>query len=121
MRNEFPSTAKIAARLLKSFYGHPLAGKLWQDHLSGRLRGVGGIELAEHPFNWIFRVGDQVLLLHVYVDDLTLAGKTSLHAAFWKLLREVVKLDPETEVGIEGGRILGRLHRITGAPGLPHL
>ena len=55
------------------------------------------------------------------MDDVTLAGKTSLHAAFWKRLRQVVKLDPETEVGIEGGRILGSLHRITRSPGLTSL
>ena len=121
MKQKFPPTAKIAVKLLKSLYGHPFAGRVWQEHLSERLQAIGGVEIPEHPSNWVFRMGNDILLLNVYVDDLTLTGKSSLHASFWKRLREIVKLDPEIEIGPEGGRILGRLHRIGKSPGMTSL
>ena len=112
MREKFPATAKIAVKLLKSLYGHPLAGRLWQDHLAAALEALGGVEVAEHPSNWLFRLDGHVLILNIYVDDLTLAGHASLHSRFWQLLREKIKLEPEAEVLSEGIRILGRLHRV---------
>ena len=78
MRKKFPATAKIAVRLLKSLYGHPLAGRLWQEHLSAALTALGGVEVAEHPSNWLFRLEGQVMVLNIYVDDLTLAGAAKL-------------------------------------------
>ena len=79
MKEKFPATARIAVKLLKSLYGHPLAGKLWQDHLATALAALGGVEVAEHPSNWLFHLDGHVLLLNIYVDDLTLAGHASLH------------------------------------------
>ena len=111
IRKKFPATAKVAVRLLKSLYRHPLAGRLWQEHLSAALTALGGVEVAEHPSNWLFRLEGQVMVLNIYVDDLTLAGAAKLHGQFWKLLREKIKLDPEAEVLTDGIRILGRLHR----------
>ena len=112
MREKFPATARIAVKLLKSLYGHPLAGKLWQEHLATALAALGGVEVAEHPSNWLFRLDGHVLLLNIYVDDLTLAGHASLHSRFWQMLREKIKLEPEAEILSEGIRILGRLHRL---------
>ena len=112
MKEKFPATARIAVKLLKSLYGHPLAGKLWQDHLATALAALGGVEVAEHPSNWLFHLDGHVLLLNIYVDDLTLAGHASLHNRFWQMLREKIKLEPEAEVLSEGIRILGRLHRL---------
>ena len=88
MREKFPATARIAVKLLKSLYGHPLAGKLWQDHLATALAALGGVEVTEHPSNWLFRIDGHVLVLNIYVDDLTLAGHASLHSRFWQLLCE---------------------------------
>ena len=108
IHEKFPATAKVAVRLLK---GHALAGRLWQEHLSAALTALGGVEVAAHPSNWLFRLEGQVMVLNIYVDDLTLAGAAKLHGQFWKLLREKIKLEPEAEVLTEGIRILGRLHR----------
>ena len=44
--------------------------------------------------------------MSVYVDDLTLSGKKSFHASFWKELQQYVNLDPATDFG----RVLGRDH-----------
>ena len=53
MCNKSPSTAKIAVRLLKSLCGHPLVGKLWQDHLSERLQALGGSSWpSTHPIGF---------------------------------------------------------------------
>ena len=94
IREKFPATAKVAVRLLKSLYGHPLAGRLWQEHLSAALTALGGVEVAEHPSNWLFRLEGQVMVLNIYVDDLTLAGAAKLHGQFWKLLREKSNSSP---------------------------
>ena len=99
-------------RLLKSLYGHPLAGKLWQSYLSERLVKLGGVESELYPSNWFFRRNGHTLLLNIYVDDLTLCGRSDLHKAFWREIREHVRLDPEVYVNERGSLILGRTHRL---------
>ena len=111
----------LAVRLRKSLYGHPKAGRWWQDHLTTCLIALGGIEMQEHASNFVFRwTGDDgkfhVIPLNVYLDDLTLSGHHSCHASFWKALSEKVKLDPFQEIGPEGLQILGRKHRIERGP-----
>ena len=41
---KYRKDVKLVVRLLRSLYGHPLAGKLWQAFLSDKLRQIGGIE-----------------------------------------------------------------------------
>ena len=94
----------------KPLYGYPQAGRLWQEYLSRILISLGGKESQEFPSNWFFEYKDGVLILIIYVDDLSLSGLTKLHAPFWQELRARVKLDPECFIGTEGVRILGRLH-----------
>jgi hypothetical protein len=73
---------------MKSLYGHPLAGKLWQEYLNSRLKALNAVELEGFPSNFIIpRKGNKHLLLNVYVDDLTVSGETSLHEEFWRDLR----------------------------------
>ena len=115
----FAKGSKLAVRLLKSLYGHPLAGRLWQEHLATRLAALGGVELEQYPSNWVFRRGpndEHTLLLNAYVDDLTLSGPIWLHEEFWADLRKAVKLEPETFIGHEGTRILGRTHNVVRGP-----
>ena len=57
-----------------------------------------------------------VLLLNVYVDDLTLSGHRSCHSSFWKVLAAKVKLEPFQEVDVSGHLILGRRHFIERSP-----
>ena len=123
---KFGEAARLAVRLQKSLYGHPMAGKWWQNHLSSCLVSLGGIELQEHPSNFIFRWNPSehggevnqefVLLLNVYVDDLTLSGHRSCHSSFWKVLTAKVKLEPFQEVDVSGHLILGRKHFIERSP-----
>lgn len=86
---KFGEHAVLAVRLRKSLYGHPKAGRWWQDHLTTCLIALGGIEMQEHASNFVFRwTGDDgkfhVIPLNVYLDDLTLSGHHSCHASFGK-------------------------------------
>ena len=82
-------SARLAIRLQKSLYRHPMAGKWWQQFLTSCVVALGGIELQEHPSNFIFRWNpskhggdvdhEYVLLLSIYVDDLTLSGHRCCH------------------------------------------
>ena len=111
-KSKYSKGTKLVVRLLKSLYGHPLAGKLWQSYLSERLVKLGGVESELYPSNWFFRRNGHTLLLNIYVDDLTLCGRSHLHMSFWKELREHVKLDPEVHINEEGSLILGRTHKL---------
>ena len=105
---------RVAVRLKKSLYGHPQAGRKWEEHLRQRLVSLGGVEMHNYPSNFVFRWGEsqEVLVLNVYVDDLTLSGPRRLRTAFWAALRRKVTLEPETDVDAHGLRILGRTHSI---------
>ncbi|CAE7436520.1 unnamed protein product, partial [Symbiodinium sp. CCMP2592] len=50
----FKKGDRVVVRLRKSLYGHPLAGKLWEEHLASKLRELGGKELQSYPSNWDF-------------------------------------------------------------------
>ena len=115
MRAKFDPNAKIAVKLLRSLYGHPLAGKLWQEHLAQKLRSVGGEEVPGHPSNWLFWFKKELLVLNIYVDDLSLAGKVELHQEFWERLRKHIKIEPEAKIE-DGARVLGRNHTIHRSP-----
>ena len=106
----FGAQTRVVVRLRKSLYGHPQAGRLWQEYLSRILVSLGGKESQEFPSSWFFEYHDGVLILNIYVDDLSLCGLTKLHTPFWQALRARVKLDPECFIGSESVRILGRLH-----------
>ena len=113
----FAPGTKLAVRLKKSLYGHPKAGRWWQDHLDRQLRSLGAQEMPMYPSNYLipWNIGSETvtLLINVYVDDLTLCGDVRCHSDFWSKLREAVKLEPEQYIlGHEGTLILGRKHYI---------
>ena len=51
-----------------------------------------------------------MLLLNIYVDDLTLSGDSTLHQSFWQEMRRHINIEPEVFISKEGSRILGRNH-----------
>ena len=110
--SRFKKGDRVVVRLNKSLYGHPLAGKLWEDHLRAKLKEVGGTELESYPSNWLFTRKGQTLLLCIYVDDLVLSGPKTLHDAFWKELGALVKLDLPTFIEQQALRIIGRHHSV---------
>ena len=101
--------ARPVVLLLRALYGHPDAGGLWEKHLKGVLRNMGGEELPEYPGNFWFP--ESKLLLSTYVDDLTLSGPQGEHQPFWDALCKVVDVEPPEPVY----RILSRNHCIINA------
>lgn len=95
---------KPVVLLVKALYGHPDAGGLWEQHLKKIIKNLGGEEVPEYPGNFYFP--DTKLLLSTYVDDLTLAGPSEQHDAFWAKLTSVVDIEPPEPIY----RILGRNH-----------
>ena len=76
-KKKYEPTEKLAVRLVKSIYGHPQIGNLWQAHLEKQLIEMQGVPIQEYPSNFLFRRGpnrDVTLLLNIYVDDLILVG-----------------------------------------------
>ena len=97
---------KPVVLLVKALYGHPDAGGLCEQHLKKIIRNLGGQEVPEYPGNFFFP--DTKLLLSTYVDDLTLAGPSDQHDAFWAKLTSVVDIEPPEPIY----RILGRNHLV---------
>ena len=97
---------KPVVLLVKALYGHPDAGGLWEQHLKKIIRNPSGQEIPEYPGNFFFP--DTKLLLSTYVDDLTLAGPSDQHDAFWAKLTSVVDIEPPEPIY----RILGRNHLV---------
>ena len=87
-----------------------MAGKLWQSYLDERLLAMNAIQLEGFPSNYLIQRGSKMLLLNVYVDDLTLSGDSSLHRQFWEELHKHINIEPEVYISQEGSRILGRNH-----------
>ena len=106
----YPKGTRLCVKLLKSLYGHPMAGKLWQSYLDERLLAMNAIQLEGFPSNYLTQRGSKMLLLNVYVDDLTLSGDSSLHRQFWEELHRHINIEPEVYISQEGSRILGRNH-----------
>ena len=106
----YPRGTRLCVRLLKSLYGHPLAGKLWQSYLDQRLAALNAVELEGLPSTYFIQVGSKMLLLNTYVHDLTLSGDSTLHKSFWEEMRKHINIEPEVCIEKGGSRILGRNH-----------
>ena len=84
-KSKHPKVSKLVVRLLKSLYGHSLAGKLCQSYLPERLVELGAAESDLYQSklaNWFFRRNGHTLLLNMYVDDLTLCVRSRIQTAF---------------------------------------
>ena len=83
-------------RLVKALYGHPDAGTLWEQHCHTAVQKVGfkplGPSLYFHP--------DLKLLLVIYVDDLKMAGPTVNLPKGRNMLRQELRLEEETPLGL---------------------
>ena len=80
------------APLHKALYGRPKSSAHWAKHLHAILLELGGRELEGMPSVYYFE--REGLILCVYVDDLTLAGRIEVHPAFWSKLSQRVELEP---------------------------
>ena len=111
---------KLAVSLVKSLYGHPQSGNLWQVHLQKQSLAMNGVPIEQYPSNFVFRRGprqEHTFILNIYVDDLSLAGGTKeIQTQFWDELKTKVKTDPPEFTDEKGTKILGRIHKIQRGP-----
>ena len=49
----FNKTDRICVKLKRSLYGHPKAGRWWQDHLHRCLQALGAEEIPQYPSNYL--------------------------------------------------------------------
>ena len=104
---------KVAVKLRKSLYGHPCAGRLWQEYLETRIAKPGATPVRGFPSNFIFNMDGHRMILNVYVDDLTLSGASHLNRKFWDQFSNLIKIeDPQVLSHENTVLILGRLHEL---------
>eukprot|EP00439_Symbiodinium_sp_Y106_P057977 s4236_g8.t1 len=86
-------------RFVKALYGHPDAGTMWEQHCHTTVQKVGFKPLGEEWPSLYFHP-DLKLLLVIYVDDLKMAGLTANLPKGWNMLRQELRLEEETPLGL---------------------
>jgi hypothetical protein len=94
-------------RLAKALYGHPDAGIMWEQHCDTHVREAGFMPVGEEWPSMYFHK-EMKLLLVIYVDDLKLAGPSQNLTKGWELLRSKLRIEPETDLGLYLGCLLGK-------------
>ena len=94
-------------RLDKALYGHPDSGTMWEQHCDKRVQEIGFKPIGEEWPSMYFH-DELKLLLVIYVDDLKLAGPSENLAKGWEMLRTVLRIEPETDLGLYLGCVLSQ-------------
>ena len=94
-------------RLDKALYGHPDSGTMWEQHCDKKVQEIGFRPIGEEWPSMYFH-DELKLLLVIYVDDLKLAGPSENLAKGWEMLRTVLRIEPETDLGLYLGCVLSQ-------------
>ena len=94
-------------RLDKALYGHPDSGTMWEQHCDKKVQDIGFKPIGEERPSMYFH-DELKLLLEIYVDDLKLAGPSENLAKGWEMLRTVLRIEPETDLGLYLGCVLSQ-------------
>ena len=94
-------------RLDKALYGHPDSGTMWEQHCDKKVQEIGFKPIGEEWPSMYFH-DELKLLLVIYVDDLKLAGHSENLAKGWEMLRTVLRIEPETDLGLYLGCVLSQ-------------
>ena len=86
-------------RLDKALYGHPDSGTMWEQHCDKKVQEIGFKPIGGEWPSMYFH-DELKLLLVIYVDDLKLAGPSENLAKGWEMLRTVLRIEPETDLGL---------------------
>lgn len=102
---DFGTTGMKALRLLKGLYGLKQSGKLWNEELKKTLGLEGFFQSINDPGLFIYKKGNVIALLIVYVDDLVLATNSpekrkSLETTLKKFYKMKLMGKIETILGI---------------------
>ena len=91
----------------KALYGHPDSGTMWEQHCDKKVQEIGFKPIGEEWPSMYFH-DELKLLLVIYVDDLKLAGPSENLAKGWEMLRTVLRIEPETDLGLYLGCVLSQ-------------
>ena len=94
-------------RLDKALYGHPDSGTMWEQHCDKKVREIGFKPIGEEWPSMYFH-DELKLLLVIDVDDVKLAGPSENLAKGWEMLRTVLRIEPETDLGLYLGCVLSQ-------------
>ena len=72
--------------LKRALYGHPMAGKYWENHYNSKIIQVGFQRVPGWEQTFIHK--DLTVILTVYIDDFRMAGPTPNLALAWALLKK---------------------------------
>ena len=86
-------------RLVKALYGHPDVGTMWEQQCHAAVHKVGFKPLGDEWPSLYFHP-DMKLLLVIYVDDLKMAGPPDQLPKGWTMLRQELRLEEETPLGL---------------------
>ena len=93
-------------RLDKALYGHPDSGTMWEQHCDKKVQEIGFKPIGEEWPSMYFH--DELKLLLVIYVDLKLAGPSENLAKGWEMLRTVLRIEPETDLGLYLGCVLSQ-------------
>ena len=86
-------------RLVKALYGHPDAGAMSEQRCHTAVQKVGFKPIGDEWPSLYFHP-DLKLLLVIYVDDLKMAGPAHDLPQGWKMVRQELRLEDETPLGL---------------------
>ena len=66
----------LLCRLLRSLYGLKQSGRLWNQNVIAFYKRIGFTQLNGDPSILIWRLGDEISIVNVYVDNFLLASNT---------------------------------------------
>ena len=75
--HEEKERSRYVVKLKKSLYGLKQAGRKWYDSLCRSLAEIGFVRSAADPAVFYIRVGADVVVLAIHVDDTTITGSTA--------------------------------------------
>jgi len=100
-----PKYKKPVVELIRSLYGHPESGALWDNYLKKHLKDLGWKPVDNNPGVW-FHIASKAVLV-VYVDDLLLVADPRVSDKLWDEIGKVIDFqDPAAPIV----RYLGTYH-----------
>ena len=72
---------------------------MWEQHCDKKVQEIGFKPIGEEWPSMYFHDKPKLLLV-IYVDDLKLAGPSENLAKGWEMLRTVLRIEPETDLGL---------------------
>ena len=83
-------------KLQRALYGHPDSGTCWETWCNEKMADLGFQPVQGWPS--VFTHPKLKILASIYVDDFKLAGPVRAVAEGWRMIAEVIDLEPPTRL-----------------------